>query len=100
MARILSGVVSSPRGGDDLIGVDPTGLHTLTIPLRAGQGRLRRGTFLTWDATDLWPRRKLTVCSVLTSIVTRGRTGMLFPSTPKADSDGARSVLRILTWCT
>jgi len=49
MPRILSGAVSEPRGGDGLIACDPTGLHTQAIPLRAGQGRLRRGTFLTWD---------------------------------------------------
>src|SRR5215831_4131002 len=49
MPRMISGYVSGPRGGDQLIACDPTGLNTLTIPLRAGQGRLQPGTFLTWD---------------------------------------------------
>src|SRR5215469_12465033 len=49
MARVLSGNVSEPRGSDQLIACDPTGLNCLTIPLRADQGRLQRGTFLTWD---------------------------------------------------
>ena len=49
MPRILSGNVSEARASDRLIACDPTGLNTLTIPLRAGQGRLQRGTFSTWD---------------------------------------------------
>ena len=47
MARILSPNVSEPR--DQLIACDPTGLNTQSIGLRSGQGRLERGTFLTWD---------------------------------------------------
>jgi hypothetical protein len=49
MASVLSGNTSGPRGSDRLIARDPTGLNTLTIPLRAGQGRLQRVTFLTSD---------------------------------------------------
>ena len=50
MPRMISGYISAPRGAaDQLIACDPTGLNTLTIPVRAGQGRLERGCFLTWD---------------------------------------------------
>jgi hypothetical protein len=49
MARVLSSNTSGPRGSDRLLACNPTGLNSLTIPLRARQGRLQRGTFLTWD---------------------------------------------------
>jgi hypothetical protein len=49
MARVLSGNVSEPRGSDQLIACDPSGLHSQAVPLRANQGYLKRGTFLTWD---------------------------------------------------
>ena len=100
MPRMISGYVSGPRGGDQLIACDPTGLNTLTIPLRAGQGRLQPGTFLTWDGhrslapsqingvlsldidSDQWPDGHAV------AVYTKGRFGW------------PRSVLRILTWCT
>ena len=50
MARqIISYSPSGPRGSDRLIACRSDGLNVLTVPLRAGQGRLQRGTFVTWD---------------------------------------------------
>jgi hypothetical protein len=33
----------------DLVACDPSGLHTSAIPVKAGQGRLLFGSFLTGD---------------------------------------------------
>jgi len=88
MPRMISGYVSGPRGGDQLIACDPTGLNTLTIPLRAGQGRLQPGTFLTWDGHRSLAPSQINGVLSLDIDSTSGRTGMLLPSTPKADSGG------------
>jgi len=51
MPRMISGYVSAPRGGDQLVACDPTGLTTLAIGLQPDQGTLLLGTLVVLDGS-------------------------------------------------
>jgi hypothetical protein len=87
MPRLLSPIIVGERESlRQLVAADPASLATLAIQLKANQGILRFGTFMTVDGDRALTSTQAQECSHLASIATFGRTATSRPFIPMVGS--------------